>query len=341
MTLASRVVVAGAGFPSLDAERRVLAEIGAEVVDARGLGDAETVALCRSADAIMTDYFRVDADVIDQLEHCRVICQYGVGLDQLDVDAATRAGILVTHTPEYCVDELADHTLALLLAVVRNIVPFDRTVRAGNWDYNAGPAMHRLRGRTLGVVGFGRVGRAVAERALALGLRVLASDTYVPDAAIRSAGAEPAPFERLLKEADIITLHAPLTNRTRGLIGAAELAELRQGAILVNTARGGLVDEAALLAALRSGKLGGAGLDVRAREPPEAGDPLLACENVVLTPHAGFLSEESLVAVQTQAAEEVRLALSGEIPRNTVNATSLRASRDVRGDEAGLPETAD
>jgi D-3-phosphoglycerate dehydrogenase len=288
----------------------------------------------------MTDYFRVDADVIDQLERCRVICQYGVGLDQLDIDAATSAGILVTHTPEYCVDELADHTLALLLAAARNIVPFDRAVRAGNWDYNAGVSMHRLSGRTLGVVGFGRVGRAVSERALALGLRVLASDVYVPAAAIRGAGAEAAELERLLKEADIITLHAPLTNRTRGLIGADELAKLKPGAILVNTARGGLVDEAALLAALRSGRLGGAGLDVRAQEPPDLDDPLLGCENVVLTPHAGFLSEESLVAVQTQAAEEVRLALSGEIPRNAVNAESLRASRVVRGDEAGMPERA-
>jgi D-3-phosphoglycerate dehydrogenase / 2-oxoglutarate reductase len=323
VTLAPKVVVAGAGFPTLDAEQRVLSEIGAEVVDARRLGDAETLGLCRPADAIMTDYFRVDADVIRQLERCRVICQYGVGLDQLDVDAATIAGILVTHTPEYCVDELADHTLALLLAVARKIVHFDREVRAGTWDYNLTPPMHRLRGRTLGLVGFGRVGRAVAERARPLGLRVLASDPYVTDADIESAGAESAGLERLLKEADIISLHAPLTDQTRGLIGAAELATLKAGAILINTARGGLVDEASMLTALEEGRLAGAGLDVLAREPPDPDDPLLACENVVLTPHAGFLSEESLIAVQTQAAEEVRLALEGRIPRHAVNAAAV------------------
>lgn len=323
MSRGPRVVVAGAGFPSLDAERRILEEIGAEIVDARALGEAETLGVCRSAEAILTDYFRVDADVIEQLEHCRVICQYGVGLDQIDVDAATAAGILVTHTPEYCVDELADHTLALLLAVARNVVHFDRGVRGGAWDYKLAPPMHRLRGRTLGIVGFGRVGRAVAERARALGLRVLASDVYVADEEIRSCGAEPAAFERLLTEADVISLHVPLTDETRALIGAAELAALRPDAILVNTARGGLVDQGALVEALRSDRLAGAGLDVLAGEPPAADDPLLAFENVVLTPHAGFLSEESLLAVQTQAAAEVRRALSGERPRYAVNAAAL------------------
>jgi D-3-phosphoglycerate dehydrogenase / 2-oxoglutarate reductase len=315
-----RVVVAGAGFPSVEIERTILGEIGAEVVDACGLTESETRALCRAADAIMTDYFRCNADVIAELERCRVICQYGVGLDQIDVDAATAAGILVTHTPEYCVDELADHTLALILAVARNVVRYDRSVRSGAWDYSLAPPLHRLRGRTLGLVGFGRVGQAVASRAAPLGMRVLAADAYLPDDVIQKHGAEPAPLDQLLDEADVVSLHAPLTKETSGLFGAAELAALKPGAILVNTARGGLVDEAALAEALESGRLGGAGLDVLTEEPPAADCPLLACENVVLTPHAGFLSEESLVAVQTQAAEEVRRALTAERLLHAVNA---------------------
>ena len=314
-----RVVVAGAGFPSVEIERTVLGEIGAQVVDARGLAESETRALCRSADAIMTDYFRCDADVIAELDRCRVICQYGVGLDQIDVDAATAAGILVTHTPEYCVNELADHTLALILAVARNVVRYDRSVRAGAWDYSLAPPLHRLHGRTLGLVGFGRVGQAVALRAVGFGMAVLAADAYLPDDVIQEHGAKPAPLKRLLDEADVLSLHAPLTAETRGLLGAAELAALKPGAIFVNTARGGLVDEAALAEALESGRLAGAGLDVLTDEPPAADSPLFACKNVVFTPHAGFLSDESLVAVQTQAAEEVRRALTAERLLHAVN----------------------
>jgi D-3-phosphoglycerate dehydrogenase / 2-oxoglutarate reductase len=166
----STVVVAGASFPSLEPETRALAAIGATVVDARRLDAAETAELCRDADGVMTDYFPCSAEVISELARCRIICQYGVGLDLIDVAAATRAGIVVTHTPAYCVDELADHALALILAVARNVVRFDGAVRAGTWDYNCAGPMRRLRGRTLGLLGFGRAGRALASRGQALGL---------------------------------------------------------------------------------------------------------------------------------------------------------------------------
>jgi D-3-phosphoglycerate dehydrogenase len=315
-----KVVVAGAEFPNLEIERRILGAVGAEIVDACGLPWAEAAELCLDADAVMTDYFRCDATLIERLERCRVICQYGVGLDQIDVPAATAAGILVTHTPAYCFEELADHTIGLLLAIARGIAAYDRGVRAGGWDYNAPYPLHRLRGRTLGIVGFGRVGRAVAERAGPFGLRVVATDAFQPESALREAGVEPLPLDRLLTESHIVSLHAPLTEKTRGLIGSAELAAMKPGAILVNTARGALVDQAALAQALASGHLGGAGLDVLEREPPERPEPLLGMENVVVTPHAGFLSEESLLELQTEASQEVALALTGGLPRQAVNA---------------------
>jgi D-3-phosphoglycerate dehydrogenase / 2-oxoglutarate reductase len=326
-----RVVVAGASFPSLEPERRALEAIGGSVIDARGLGSAETLKLCRDADGIMTDYFRCSAEVIEKLERCRVICQYGVGLDQIDIPAATRAGIIVTHTPAYCVDELADHALALMLAVARNVVRFDRAVRAGTWDYNSAGLMRRLRGRTLGLLGFGRAGRALASRAQAIGLEVVAADPFVKDAVFTSAGVESVELPELLARADVLSLHAPLIEETWRYIGRAELAALKPGAIVVNTARGGLIDQEALADALESGHLAGAGLDVLDEEPPSAGERLLALDSVVLTPHAAFLSVESLESVQTQAAEEVVRAVRGEMPRHAVNpeAQALRSASPV------------
>ncbi|MGH2451327.1 MAG: C-terminal binding protein [Candidatus Limnocylindria bacterium] len=325
-----RVVVAGASFASLEPETRALAAIGGTVVDARGLDAAETLELCRGADGVMTDYFRCSAEVIRKLVRCRIICQYGVGLDQIDIAAATRAGIIVTHTPSYSVDELADHALALILAVARNVVRFDRAVRAGTWDYDCAGPMRRLRGRTLGLLGFGRAGRALASRAQALGLEVVATDPAVDDTVFASAGVRRVELPELLARADVLSLHAPLTEDTRRCLGRAELAVLKPGAILVNTARGCLVDQEALADALESGHLAGAGLDVLQEEPPADGERLLALESVVLTPHAGFLSVESLHSVQTQAADEVVRALRGEMPRHAVN-PEAQAARKASG----------
>jgi D-3-phosphoglycerate dehydrogenase / 2-oxoglutarate reductase len=314
-----RVIVAGATFPDLDRERAVLAGVGAELIDLNRRPRSEVLEQLEHADALLTDYFACDAEAIASMRRCRVICQYGVGLDGVDVAAASRAGILVTHTPGYCVDELAEHTIALMLAAARNIALQDRAVRSGGWDYSLGPPMRRLRGRRLAVIGFGRVGRGVAERAQGLGLHVVGVDALVPPEELVAAGVEPATLEAALRSCDIVSLHAPLTAATDGLIGAAELALLPRGALLVNTARGRLVDQAALASALASGHLAGAGLDVLHTEPPPVDDPLLALATTVLTPHAGFLSQESLERVQEDAAWEVRRALSGEAPRFAVN----------------------
>jgi D-3-phosphoglycerate dehydrogenase len=321
-----RVVVAGGTFPHLDPERKILGAIGAQIVDANRLPREEVIALARKADALMTDYFAVDAGVIAELERCRVICRYGIGLDRVDIPAATKAGIMVTRVPDYCIGELADHTIGLLLAITRRILQYDAAVRAGTWNWWL-PGVRRLAGGTLGIIGFGRVGTAVAARAKPLGLRLLAHDPNQPDEQIRARGAESASFDQLLAEADIVCLHAPLMPGTRGLIGRAQIAAMKKGAILINTARGGLIDQEALVEALRSGHLAGAGLDVLAAEPPNPNDPILSLNNVVLTPHSGHFSEESLQQVQTEAAEEVLRALTGEPLLNAVNDHELLARR--------------
>lgn len=321
-----RVLIAGGTFPHLEPEHRILSAIGAQIVDANRLPREEVIALARNVDALMTDYFVVDQNVVEALERCRVICRYGIGLDKVDIPAATRAGIVVTRVPEYCIGELADHTIALLLAVARRIVRYDNSVRAGSWNWFS-PGVRRLAGATLGIIGIGRVGSAVAARAKPMGLHIIAHDPNQSDEQIRARGVEPATMERLLRESDIICLHAPLSPATRSLIGRAQIAAMKTGAMLINTARGGLIDQQALVEALRSGKLAGAGLDVLTPEPPVAGDPLLSLENVVITPHSGHFSEESLVQVQTEAAEEVLRALTGKPLLNAVNEQELTARR--------------
>lgn len=321
-----RVVVAGGAFRDLEPERRILGPIGADIVDANRMSREEVIALARHADALMTDYFVVDAKVIATLRRCRVICRYGIGVDKVDVEAATAAGIVVTRVPGYCIGELADHTIGLLLAVARRIPRYNAAVRAGTWNWLS-PGVRRLGGETLGIVGIGRVGSAVAARAKPLGMHILAYDPNLRDEDIRARGAEPVPLERLLAKSDIVSLHLPLTSQTRGLMGRVRLAEMKHGAILINTARGGLVDQEALVEGLRSERLAGAGLDVLASEPPDPNDPILSLENVVLTPHAGHFSEESLIQVQTEAAEEVFRALTGEPLLNAVNERELNARR--------------
>jgi D-3-phosphoglycerate dehydrogenase len=316
----------GAGFPDVSFERSVLAEVGAEVVDAREFTVDQVIEHARGADAVMTDYFEWSADAIAELGSCRVISQYGVGYDKIDVGAAERAGILVTHTPDYCAEEMADHAVALMLAVVRKVAFYDRAVRAGEWDYNAGPEMRRMSALTLGLVGAGRVGSAVAARARAFGMRVVAHDPQRDAADLARDGIEAIGLDEVIRTADLLSLHLPLTAGTRGFMTTDRLVSMKPGAVLLNTARGGLVDHDALTSALRDGSLGGAGLDVLAAEPPRPDDPRLSLENVVVTPHAGFLSREALEAVQVQAAEEARRVLAGEPPRHPVNSPRRSAS---------------
>jgi D-3-phosphoglycerate dehydrogenase / 2-oxoglutarate reductase len=308
-------------FPDLDQERAVLVGAGHELRFERNAATVdEVVAAVAGADAVLNCYASMPADVIRTLDRCRIIARYGIGLDTIDMDAANERGIVVTNVPDYCIDEVSDHALSLALALARGVALLDRRVRMGSWTPTDARPLHRIRGRTFGLVGFGRIARALAVKAAALGFRVVATDPYVPDVAVLDAGVEPLSLNELLARADVVSLHVPLTDESHHLIGPEALATMKPAAILVNTSRGPLVDTSALRDALVSGRLGGAALDVLEQEPPAPDDPLLQRDDVVITPHAGFYSEESVRELQRKAVEQVVEALAGRRPTYAVNA---------------------
>ena len=315
------VVVTDHVFRELETERALLSEVGHEL---RFDGNAASVDEVRravvGADAVLNCYAPMPAEVIGSLDRCRVIARYGIGVDTIDLAAATARGILVTNVPDYCIDEVSDHALALILSLTRRVARLDRSVRAASWDVAVASPMHRLRGRKLGLVGFGRIARALAVKAAAVGFVVLAADPYIDDDVIRAAGVQPRHLDALLEEADVVSIHAPLTDESRHLIDAEAIARMPRGAFLVNTSRGPLVDTDALRAALIEGRLGGVGLDVLEHEPPDMDDPLLSHPDAIITPHVAFASEESILELRQKAVQQVIAALAGESPPYALNA---------------------
>jgi D-3-phosphoglycerate dehydrogenase / 2-oxoglutarate reductase len=327
-----KVLVTDYAWPSLDVEREILAPLGAELVPASTGEEDELERLAPDCVAIMNCWKRVTPRVLDAAPDCRLVARYGVGLDNIAVDHATGLGMLVTNVPDFCVDEVSEHALALILALVRKVADFRAQTRDGSWDNAAFGPLHRLRGQTLGLVGCGRIGRVTAAKAQAFGMRVLAlnrSGRALPEGVEAAAG-----LDDLLERADVVCLHLPHTPETEGLIGAAELERMKPGAFLVNTSRGALVDEEALADALREGRIGGAGLDVLRTEPPAPDHPLLGLERAIVTPHASFYSEEATLDLQHRAAACVHAVLSGERPDNIVNPEVLERP-DLRVERAG------
>jgi D-3-phosphoglycerate dehydrogenase / 2-oxoglutarate reductase len=313
------VVVTDYVFASLEPERAVLEPLGVKLRPQQCKSEEEIIAFTQDADAILNCYAKITARVIEKLNRCKIIARYGIGVDNVDVAAATRAKILVTNVPDYCIDEVSDHALALLLALARRIASAGGAVKAGNWDIVPHAGIRRLRGQTLGLLGFGKIAKALASKVQPLGMKVLVYDPYVEPVAIADHGAEAASLDRLLTEADAVSIHVPLSPETRNLIGQPELVCMKPTAFVINTSRGGIVDEQALAVALGEGKLGGAALDVLSVEPPPPDHPLRQAPNLILTPHLAFYSRESVIELQTKAAEEVARALKGEPPRSPVN----------------------
>ena len=320
-----KVVITDHVWPTTDPERAVLEAGGAEVVVSPNGEEATLIELSRDADAIMTCFAQVTENVVRAAERCQVIGRFGVGVDNIAVDAATELGIAVTYVPDYCVDEVSDHVMAMLHAWNRKIVLFDRAVKEHGWA-SQGLTMRimRLRGKTLGIVGFGRIGQAVATKANAFGLRVLAADPVVPSATVESFGANLVDMATLLRESDFVSLHAPLTNETRNLIGTEELALMKPDSFLINAARGPLIDEDALYKALIAGTIAGAGLDVMVDNVPSHDHPLLSLDNIIITPHVAFFSQESTLELEQRAAAEVVRVIRGEMPDNLVNVAVLQ-----------------
>lgn len=316
--MTARVLVTDFAWPSLDIERRILADAGAELVVAETGEADELMALAVGVDAILTNWKRVPPEALDAAPGCLLVSRYGVGLDNIPVDHATELGILVTNVPDFCLQEVSDHAMALVLACARRVVTFSRATRGGVWDLAAGRGLPRLSEQTIGLVGYGNIARTLVPKARGFGLRVLA---YSPRATLSVDGDVELTndLERLLAESDYVSLHAPSTPETAGLIGERELRLMKPTAYLVNTSRGALVNEDALRQALEERWIAGAALDVLRQEPPPADHPLLALDNAIVTPHAAFYSETAIAELQAKAATNVANVLTGSLPPTVVN----------------------
>jgi D-3-phosphoglycerate dehydrogenase / 2-oxoglutarate reductase len=295
----------------------------ADVLVRSGLTEDELAATLPEVDAlIVRSRTRVSSEAVQRGSRLRVIARAGVGVDNIDVDAATRRGILVLNTPESSTIAAAEHTMAMLLALARRIPHAQAALAAGQWNREQFIGTE-LSGKTLGVVGLGKIGSEVARRALAFGMRVIGYDPYVTEERARRLGVDLGTWEAVLDRSDVLTLHVPLAQETRALIGKSELAMMKPGALLVNCARGGLVDEEALLGALEEGRIGGAALDVFAQEPLPRSHPLRAHPRVVLTPHLGGSTVEAQRSIAVDIADQVLASLRGEPVHGAVNAPAL------------------
>jgi D-3-phosphoglycerate dehydrogenase len=312
-----KILITDYQWPSLDIERSILEPLPAELIVAQTGEEQELLRLAPPADAILTCWKQVTARVIDAAPGCRIIVRYGIGLDNIAVDHATRLGIPVTNAPAYCLEEVAEHALALLLSLARRVTRFDRALRSGQYAGVKFDGMRRISGKTLGIVGYGHIGRTLAPKARGLGLSVLVCDPAVKSLPAREGSV--VDFDTLLKESDFISVHAPLLPATRGLIGRETLAKIKPGAFLANTSRGPLVDLDAVLEALNDGRLGGCALDVFPIEPPDLKHPLFQHPHFIGTPHSAFYSEESVEDLQHTSAGQVRDCLRGRTPSPIVN----------------------
>ena len=312
-----KVLLTDYAWADLEIETRTLAEVGAELIVAPAKDPASLATAARGVDAIMTNWAKVTDQVIESAPKLRIIARLGIGLDNIDVACATRRKIAVTNVPDYCLIEVAEHALALLLALARKTAFYHLQTKRGEYDLAAGPRLARIEGQTLGIVGLGNIGRRLAAKATALGLKVIATSRSAQTA---EPGVRIVTLEELLRSSDYVSLHLPLVAQTRHMIGPRELGSMKETAYLINTARGGLIDQQALAAALAAGKLAGAGLDVQDPEPPA--DLSLAPwsdPRVIVTPHAAFVSRESLENLRARASRQVATYLTGGRPENVIN----------------------
>lgn len=309
-----KVVVTDYEYPDLDQERKVFGAIGVEFVAGQCKDEDAVIALARDADALLNQYAKLTPKVIEALENCKIIIRYGIGVDNVNVPAATKAGIMVCNVPTYGIHEVSDHVVGLFFSSIRKIPAMSETVKKGRWDCNLGRPIYRIHGKTLGLAGFGNIARMVAQKLAPWNLKVLGYDPFISESVFKSHGVEKTSFEQLLKESDFVSAHVPHTAETYHMFSYERFKQMKRGAIFINTARGPLVDEDGLYQALQEGWLAGAALDVMEKEPPDPDHPLLSLPNVIITPHMAWYSEESAVDLQRMAAEEVARVLKGEEP---------------------------
>jgi len=319
-----RVLITDRPWADTAIEQDIFQTVGAKVVEPTSRSQEELAELARDADAWGVCWAPISEAMVEGSSRCKVIARFGVGLDNIPVPTATRLGIPVTYLPDYCVAEVADHAMALLLDLVRGVTSFDRGMKRGEYDPQAF-VPRRLNQLTVGLIGFGRIGKAVAERLIPFGFQVIVTARSRPDVSQRVHAVF---LDELLARADVVSLHVPLSNETRRLIDARRLSQMKAGAFLINTSRGGLIDPAAVLEALDLGHLAGVGLDVFDPEPPLEDDPLVMHPRVIATPHVAFRSAEAVVELRTRAARQIATALVGGVPEHVVNPEVFEARPD-------------
>jgi D-3-phosphoglycerate dehydrogenase / 2-oxoglutarate reductase len=314
-----KVVITDYEYETLQHERDILKELDVELVTVQCRSEQDVIDAAKDADGIINQYAPISRHVIESLERCRVISRYGIGVDTVDLSAATQRGIVVSNVTDYCIDEVADHAMALLLSSARKVTALNRAVKSGNWDYKVGVPIFRLRGRVLGLVGFGKIPQNLSVKARAFGLEVIAYDPFVPEQVAHGLGVRLVGMEELCAASHYISVHLPLTSETRHFISEGELRNMRSDCILINTSRGPIIDGRALARSLQNGELAGAALDVLEKEPIERDHPLLSMEQAIINPHVAWYSEESQAELQRKAAQNVRDVLAGFYPDYVAN----------------------
>ena len=329
------VAVVDHDYPDLELERSIIEAEGGALISGNAKTEDDIVALARDVDGIINQYAPITDGVLSRLPKCRVVSRYGIGFDTIDAAAATKHGVVVCNVPGYCIGEVANHTVALMLTLARKTLAADRQVKSWRWNFAELLPIPAAEQATVGIVGLGNIGRQVAARVKVLGYRCVACDPYLADSLFDANQVSRLTFDALLAASDIVTLHTPLTEETHHLVGEPELRRMKDSAVLINTSRGKVVDQKALVSALTQGWIAGAGLDVLETEPPDPHDGILALENVVLTPHIAYYSETSVVRLRTMTAQSAVMVLKGRMPHAVVNPDVLRTTA-LEGAQADL-----
>ncbi|MEA1960647.1 MAG: C-terminal binding protein [Bacillota bacterium] len=314
-----KVVVTDYEYETLRWEKEQLDVVDAELIPCQCKTEDELIASACEADALLVQYACVTRLVIESLQRCKVIVRYGIGVDSIDLEAAAEYGIPVVNVPDYGLEEVADHTMALLMACGRKLLNMDQTVKQGTWNYKLTKPLYRFKGKKLGLIAFGNIARLVAKRAMAFGIEVQVFDPYLSEQMAREYGVEMVDFSTLIKSSDYISVHCPANASTHHMFNREVFQKMKPTAVFINTARGVLVDQEALAEALQNQLIAAAGIDVSEQEPLTADNRLLTLDNIIITPHAAWYTEESQQNLQTKAGEEVARVISGKDPIHVVN----------------------
>lgn len=313
------VVIADCGYENIDVERQLIEEAGHQLKYFQCKTEDDVIACASNADVLIVQFAPVTRKVIEHLKQCKLICRYAIGVDIIDIEAASEHKIFVANVPDYCIDEVSNHAIAMLLSLVRKLPQISASVKEGKWDYTIAKPLHRMLGRKLGIIGFGRIGSLVARKLNNFGMEVVTCDPWIRSEISQQDRVRKVGMDQLLEESDYITLHVPLKKETYHLISDEQFNRMKKGVMIVNTSRGAVIDEKALLRAVESGIVGGVALDVLEKEPISTDSPLMKLDNIILTPHFAWYSDDSIQLLQHSVAEEALRVLNGQFPKHLVN----------------------